>query len=58
MTKEYIMQIAFEMIAEHQSETRMSADKDSLLYLMAFNDGVIELALRLQEKMGSKDDER
>ena len=50
MTQEYIKQIALDTIMEQQAETKVNADRDNLLYLMGFNDGVIELALILREK--------
>ena len=50
MTQEYIKQIALDTIMEQQAETKVNADRDNLLYLMGFNDGVIELALNLREK--------
>ena len=50
MTQEYIKQMALETIMKQQAETKINADRDNLLYLMGFNDGVIELALNLREK--------
>lgn len=47
MTETYIQKMALETIMEQQAETKVNADKDNLLYLMGFNDGVIELALKL-----------
>lgn len=50
MTQEYIKQIALDTIEEQQAETKVNDDRDHLIYLMGFNDGVIELALKLQPK--------
>ena len=50
MTQEYIKQIALNTIMKQQAETKVNADRDNLLYLMGFNDGVIELALNLRER--------
>ena len=50
MTQEYIKHIALNTIREQQAETKVNADRDNLLYLMGFNDGVIELALNLRDK--------
>lgn len=50
MTQEYIKQIALDTIMEQQAETKVNSDRDNLIYLMGFNDGVIELALKLREK--------
>ena len=50
MTQEYIKQIALDTIMEQQAETKVNSDRDNLIYLMGFNDGVIELALNLREK--------
>ena len=57
MTQEYIKQIALDTIMEQQAETKVNADRDNLLYLMGFNDGVIELALRLQTKSQAESEE-
>ena len=48
MTQEYIKQMALDTIMEQQAKTTVKADRDNLLYLMGFNDGVIELVLKLQ----------
>ena len=50
MTQEYIKQMALDTIMEQQAKTKVNADRDNLLYLMGFNDGVIELALNLRDK--------
>ena len=50
MTQEYIKQMALDTIMQQQAETKVNADRDNLLYLMGFNDGVIELALNLRER--------
>ena len=50
MTQEYIKQMALDTIMEQQAKTTVKADRDNLLYLMGFNDGVIELALKLRDK--------
>ena len=50
MTQEYIKQITLDTIMKQQAETKVNADRDNLLYLMGFNDGVIELALNLRER--------
>lgn len=50
MTQEYIKQMALKTIMKQQAETKVNADRDNLLYLMGFNDGVIELALNLRDK--------
>jgi hypothetical protein len=50
MTQEYIKQVALDTIMEQQAETKVNTDRDNLLYLMGFNDGVIELALKLRDK--------
>lgn len=57
MTQEYIKQIALDTIMEQQAETKVNADRDNLLYLMGFNDGVIELALNLREKTQAESEE-
>jgi chemotaxis regulatin CheY-phosphate phosphatase CheZ len=49
MTQEYIKQMALDTIMKQQAETKVNDDRDNLLYLMGFNDGVIELALNLRE---------
>lgn len=45
-TKE-INEISLDVIMEEQANVRKDATKDELLYLMGFNDGVIELLNRL-----------
>lgn len=50
MTQEYIERIALDTIMDQQAATRVNADRDNLLYLMGFNDGVTQLALNLREK--------
>ena len=50
MTETYVQKMALETIMEQQAETKVNADRDNLLYLMGFNDGVIELALKLQDR--------
>ncbi len=50
MTQEYIKKMALDTIKEQQAETKVNADRDNLLYLMGFNDGVIELAFNLRDK--------
>ena len=50
MTETYVQKMALETIMEQQAETKVNADKDNLLYLMGFNDGVIELALKLRDR--------
>lgn len=39
-----IRKIAIDTIGEQQAKTLVNSDRDNLLYLMGFNDGVIELA--------------
>lgn len=48
-----INKISLDVIMEEQSYVRKDATKDELLYLMGFNDGVIELLNRLK---GSAED--
>ena len=57
MTQEYIKQIALDTIMEQQAETKVNADRDNLIYLMGFNDGVIELALNLRDKTQAESEE-
>ena len=57
MTQEYIKQIALDTIMKQQAETKVNADRDNLLYLMGFNDGVIELALNLRERTQAESEE-
>ena len=57
MTQEYIERIALDTIMEQQAETKVNADRDNLLYLMGFNDGVTELALNLREKTQAESEE-
>lgn len=49
MTQEYVQKMALETIKEQQAYTEVNSDRDNLLYLMGFNDGVIELTLKLQD---------
>lgn len=57
MTQEYIKQMALDTIMGQQAETKVNADRDNLLYLMGFNDGVIELALNLRERTQAESEE-
>lgn len=57
MTQEYIKNKALETIMEQQAETKVNADRDNLLYLMGFNDGVIELALKLRDNTQAESEE-
>lgn len=57
MTQEYIKQMALDTIAEQQAKTTVNSDRDNLLYLMGFNDGVIELALNLRDKTQAESEE-
>jgi len=57
MTQEYIKQMALETIMEQQAETKVNDDRDNLLYLMGFNDGVIELALKLRDTTQTESEE-
>ena len=50
MTQEYVKKMALDTIMKQQAETKVNADRDNLLYLMGFNDGVIELALNLRDR--------
>lgn len=43
-----IKEISLDVIMEEQANVRKDATKDELLYLMGFNDGVIELLNRLK----------
>lgn len=43
-----INEISLDVIMEEQANVRKDATKDELLYLMGFNDGVIELFNRLK----------
>lgn len=43
-----INEISLDVIMEEQANVRKDATKDELLYLMGFNDGVIELLNRLK----------
>lgn len=47
MSTHEINKISLDVIIEEQANVRMDATKDELLYLMGFNDGVIELLNRL-----------
>lgn len=49
--KELIKRAMVDAITEQQANTKISASKDDLLYLMAFNDGVIELANILLDEL-------
>lgn len=49
MTQEYVRKMALETIMEQQANIEVNSDRDDLLYLMGFNDGVIELTLKLQD---------
>ena len=49
--KELIKHAMVDAITEQQANTKISASKDDLLYLMAFNDGVIELANILLDEL-------
>ena len=57
--KELIKHAMVDVIAEQQANTKMNASKDDLIYLMAFNDGVIELANVLLDELDTiiKEDE-
>ena len=57
MTQEYVKQMALDTIMEQQAETKVNADRDNLLYLMGFNDGVIELALKLRDNTQAEREE-
>lgn len=57
MTQEYIKQVALDTIMEQQAETKVNSDRDNLIYLMGFNDGVIELALKLRENTQAESEE-
>lgn len=57
MTQGYINQIALDTITEQQAKTKTNADIDNLLYLMGFNDGVIELASNLRDKAQAESEE-
>lgn len=45
-----LKETSFDVIREEQANVRKNATKDELLYLMAFNDGVIELLNRLIDR--------
>ena len=49
MTQEYVQKMALETIMEQQANIEVNSDRDDLLYLMGFNDGVIELTLKLRD---------
>lgn len=49
--KELIKHATLDAITEQQAHTKMDASKDDLIYLMAFNDGVIELANILLDEL-------
>ena len=48
---------ALDVISEKQKDVEITADKDELLYLMAFNDGVIKLKTRIIEMLCSFEEE-
>ena len=45
------MQAAFELISNMQSDTPKDAKQRDLEYLMAYNDGVLDMAVRLNARM-------
>lgn len=49
--KELIKHATLDVIMEQQADTKINASKDDLIYLMAFNDGVIELANTLLNEL-------
>lgn len=49
MTQEYVQEMALKTIKEQQDDIEVNSDRDALLYLMGFNDGVIELTLKLRD---------
>lgn len=58
MTQEYIKRMALDTIMKQQAETKVNADRDNLLYLMGFNDGVIELALNLRDETQAESEDK
>ena len=49
--KELIKHAMLDVIMEQQANTKINESKDGLLYLMAFNDGAIELANILLDEL-------
>ena len=47
MTADSIRRMAIEVIAEQQAYVTINSDKDSLLHLFGFNNGVLTLAEQL-----------
>ena len=51
VTIDYVKEIVLDVIASEQSYVRKDATKDELLYLMAFNDGALEILNRLKDRV-------
>ena len=56
ITKEEIDKLAFDVIASNQDNFKLDDDRDKLMYGLAFNDGVISMAIRLQTLLKSKEE--
>jgi hypothetical protein len=55
ITEAEIDKLAFDVIARNQDNFKLDDDKDRLMYGLAFNDGVISMAIRLQTLLKSKE---
>lgn len=51
MTEKEIMEEAIKIIANEQRDTSKDAKQYQLVYLMAYNDGVLDLAERIVSKI-------
>ena len=56
ITKEDIDRLAFDVIAGNQDNFRLDDCKEKLMYGLAFNDGVISMAIRVQTLLKSKEE--
>lgn len=48
--REYIMRVALDVIGDQQSYTKVHSDKENLVYLLGFNDGILALLSAVQDR--------
>lgn len=51
MTKDTIRNIVLDCIVEQQSDVQINANRDDLVYMLGYNDGVIEVMERLIDEL-------
>ncbi len=58
MTIQKIKEVAYNLIENNQNDYSIRDDKEKLLYILAYNDGVNALARELELELNKEDDKK